>query len=140
MRASLVTDFYETLDYCLELVLGDMLGSAVRDSVYGLLERNGIARKDISNRFDEAVEVMMRVLGTCSRVIVHSTVSEMYKQYSQRLDFSYQDSLKERLSLLKETVLDNHLVPRRHYEGTGSDVSEYLRSTKPAKTWTNITE
>ena len=129
MRASLVTDFYETLDYCLELVLGDLLGSSVRDSVYGLLERNGISRKDISNRFDEAVEVMMRVLGTCSRVVVHRTVSEMYKQYSQRLDFSYQDSLKERLSLLKDTVLANHLVPRRHYEGTAFDVSEYLKST-----------
>lgn len=129
MRASLVTDFYDTLDYCLDLVLGDLLGMSVRESVYGLLARNGIARQDISNRFDEAVEVMMRVLGACSRVVVHRTVSEMYKQYSQRLDFSYSDSLKERLALLKEAVLANHLVPKRHYEGTSFDVSEYLRAS-----------
>lgn len=74
----------------------------------------------------------MRVLGTCSRVVVHRTVSEMYKQYSQRLDFSYSDSLKDRLALLKETVLSNHLVPKKHYEGTAFDVSEYLRASTNA--------
>ena len=113
MRTTLVDTFYDTLDYCFETVLGDMLGSGVREAVYLLLDRNGIPRMDISNRFDDTVEVLTKVLGTCSRVLVHRTVAEMYKQYSQRLEFSYQDSLRDRLALLKASVIANHLVPRR---------------------------
>lgn len=132
MRATLVTDFYDTLDYCLGKALEELLGTNVAASVYGLLSRNGIPRLEIANRFDEAVEVMVRVLGSCSRVLVHRTISEMYKQYSLRFDFSYQDSLKDRLVLLKENVLSNHLIPKRLYEGTAFDVSEYY-STPTAK-------
>lgn len=121
MRAPLITTFYDTLGYCFEIVLGDLLGKSVRDSVYELLERNGIPRTDVSNRFDDVVEVMGRALGSCSRVVVHRTVAEMYKQYSKSLDFSYQDSLRDRLMLLKESVVSNHLVPRRLYEDSTFD-------------------
>jgi len=42
MRSPLVTVFHETLGSCFASTLKDMLGSAVCESVYGLLERNGI--------------------------------------------------------------------------------------------------
>lgn len=113
MRGTLIDTYYETLDYCFDTVLGDMLGGGVRDTIVQILEKKGIPRREISTRFDDAVEVMINVLGACSRVIVLRTIAEMCKQYSQRMDFSYQDSLRDRLSLLKESVLANHLVPRR---------------------------
>jgi hypothetical protein len=121
MRSALVDTYYETLDYCFDSVLGDMLGSTVRDSVYNLLERNGIQRRDFGTRFDSVVEVLTRSLGSCCRVVVHRTVTEMYRQYSQRLDFNYDDSLREKLNMLKESTIANHLVPRRHYETSTFD-------------------
>lgn len=99
-----------------------MLGKAVRDSIYALLERNGIQRKDVASRFDDVVQVLMRSLGTCSRVVIYRTVAEMYKQYSQRMDFSYEDSLRDCLALLKESVVANHLVPGRLYESSTFDI------------------
>ena len=113
MRTSTVTTFYETLDYCFETVLGDMLGREVRDTVFGMIERNGIPRREVSARFDDAVAIMVKVLGNCSRVLVLRTIKEMCRQYSQRMEFSYQDSLRDQLMLLKESVVANHLVPRR---------------------------
>src|SRR5215831_6668000 len=114
-----------------------MLGSAVKDSVYSLLHRNGIERRDYGTRFDAVVEVMVRTLGTCSRVIVHRTVTEMYRQYSQRMDFSYQDSLRDHLMLLREQVMSNHLVPRRRYETSSFD-SLYQQVTTDGTNETRI--
>ncbi|HWY28969.1 MAG TPA: hypothetical protein VNW25_06900 [Candidatus Sulfotelmatobacter sp.] len=82
-------------------------------AVYDLLARSGIRKEEISNRFDDVVTALTRTLGTSSRVVVHRTVVEMFKEYSQRLDFSYTDSLRDRLALLKEAVVANHVLPRR---------------------------
>ena len=113
MRGTLIETYYETLDFCFDTVLGDMLGGGVRDTIFQILDKKGIPRREISTRFDDAVEVMINVLGVCSRVVVLRTIAEMCKQYSQRMEFSYQDSLRDRLSMLKESVVANHLVPRR---------------------------
>ena len=121
MQGSLVEAFHETLGRCFASSLRDMLGSAVCESIYGVLERNGIRRTEISNRFDDTVSVLGKALGSSSRVLVHRTVVEMFRQYSQRADFSYQDSLRERLTVLKETVLAQHLVPRVMHEGFDFD-------------------
>lgn len=121
MQGSLVEAFQETLGRCFASSLKDMLGSVVCDSVYGLLERNGIRRAEISSRFDDTVAVLNKALGSSSRVLVHRTVVEMFRQYSQRADFSYQDSLRERLTVLKETVLAQHLVPKLQHEGFDFD-------------------
>jgi len=98
-----------------------MLGPTVRDSVYGLLERSRIPRTEIANRFDEAVDVLVRGLGAASRVLVHRTLVELFGQYSLRLDFSYQDSLRDRLWRLKEQVVDSHIIPRRLQEASWHD-------------------
>ena len=123
MRSSLVDSFHETLGYCFGKVLLETLGPKVEASVYDLLKRSGIQKEDISNRFDDVVQALMSALGTSSRVIVHRTVVEMFKEYSQRLDFSYTDSLRDRLALLKEAVVANHVLPRRlHEDGTFDSV------------------
>lgn len=121
MQGSLVEAFQETLGRCFASSLRDMLGSAVGESIYGLLERNGIRRTDISNRFDDTVTVLTKALGSSSRVLVHRTVVEMFRQYSQRADFTYQDSLRERLIVLREAVMAQHLVPRVMREGFDLD-------------------
>jgi hypothetical protein len=113
LRSPLAEIFYETLGYCFGKVLLETLGPTVQASIYNLLERSGIRKEDISNRFDDAVQALTSTLGTCSRVVVHRTVVEMFKEYSQRLDFSYTDSLRDRLALLKEAVVANHVLPHR---------------------------
>jgi len=126
MRANVVTAFYETLDYCFEQALKDILGSSVEGSVFELLVRNKIPRQDVSYRFDDVVAVMLKSLGNCSRVIVQRTVAEMYNQYSQRINFTYWDSLKEQLTSLRESVVANHLAPRRVWEKISYDTVERL--------------
>src|SRR5207245_9372052 len=103
MRSDVVTTFYETLDYCFEQALRDILGRSVQGSVYELLERNRIPKKDISSRFNDVAAVLLKFLGTCSRVIVQRRVVERYKQYSQRIDSSYWYSSSDQLSALLET-------------------------------------
>ena len=49
---------------------------------------------------------------------------EMFKEYSQRLDFSYTDSLRDRLALLKEAVVANHVLPRRLRDESAFDSVE----------------
>jgi len=97
--------------------------------VYGLLERNGIPRGEICNRFDDTVAVLTKILGTSSRVLVHRTLVEMFRQYSQRADFSYQDSLRDRLIVLKEAVVANHLIPKGLHDGIDFDIVEKTRLT-----------
>ena len=133
MQGSLVESFQETLGKCFASSMRDMLGGAVCESVYGLLERNGIRRTEVSNRFDDTVAVLTKALGSSSRVLVHRTVVEMFRQYSQRADFSYQDSLRERLNVLKEAVVAQHLVPRVMREGFDLDsVAIAARTDSPA--------
>jgi hypothetical protein len=63
MRSLLVTVFHETLGPCFALTLKDILGLAVCESMYGLMERNGIPKGEIPNRFDETVTVLTNALG-----------------------------------------------------------------------------
>jgi hypothetical protein len=125
LRSSLVDTFYESLGYCFGKVLLETLGPKVQAAVYDLLARSGIRKDEISTRFDDVVQALTNTLGTSSRVVVHRTVVEMFKEYSQRLDFSYTDSLRERLALLKEAVVANHVLPRRlHDDGTFDSVKK----------------
>jgi hypothetical protein len=130
LRTAIVATFYETLDYCFEQAVKDILGDAVQASVYGLLERNRIPKKDVANRFNDVVAIMLKTLGACSRVIVQRTVSEMYKQYAQRINFSYEDSLQQQLTILESSVVANHLTPRRAYQNVSFDSLETLDRTE----------
>jgi hypothetical protein len=116
--------FYESLGYCFGKPLTETLGPAVQAAVYDLLGRTGIRREEVSNRFDDVVQALTTSLGACSRVVIHRTVVEMFKEYSQRLDFSYTDSLRDRLALLKETVVANHVLPHRLRDESAFDSVE----------------
>ena len=76
--------------------------------------------------FDDVAQALTSTLGTCSRVVIHRTVVEMFKEYSQRLDFSYTDSLRDRLVVLKEAVVSNHVLPRRLHDETMFDSEERI--------------
>jgi hypothetical protein len=127
----LVEVFHETLALCFASTLKAMLGPAVCESVYGLLDKNGIPRGEVCNRFDDTVTVLTKALGASSRVLFHRTVVEMFRQYSQRAAFSYEDSLRDRRIVLKEAVLANHLIPKSRHDGIDFDGVERTRITSP---------
>jgi hypothetical protein len=112
VRTGLVTTFHETLNYCFSSVL-ETMGSSVREVVLSRLERYGIPAGDISTRFDDVVRLLNESFGGSARIIVYKTIVDLHQQYSMRADFTYQDSLKDHLDLLRERVITDHLVPKR---------------------------
>ena len=112
MRPALVTYFHDTVNFCFNQVL-ETMGTSVRDVIYDRLEKKGIPSPEISIRFDDVVQILNESFGGSARVLVYKTVMELYQQYSMRVDFTYQDSLKDHLSLLRDRVVVDHLVPKR---------------------------
>jgi hypothetical protein len=89
------------------------MGTSVRDVVYDHLRRKGIPESEIPAQFDEVVKALNESFGGSARVIVYKTLVELYQQYSMRVDFTYQDSLRDHLSMLRERVVVDHMLPRR---------------------------
>jgi hypothetical protein len=89
------------------------MGTSVRDVVYDHLRRKGIPESEIPAQFDDVVKVLNESFGGSPRVIVYKTLVELYQQYSMRVDFTYQDSLRDHLSMLRERVVVDHILPRR---------------------------
>ena len=112
MRTALVTTFHETVNYCFNTVL-ETMGTSVRDVVIQRLNGRGIPESDISTRFDDMAQILYDSFGGSARIIIYKTMVELYGQYSMRVDFTYQDSLKDRMVLLKERVVNDHMVPKR---------------------------
>ena len=112
MRTGLITTFHETLNYCFNRVL-ETMGTSVRDVVTAYLDRQGIPATEISLRFDDVVRLLNESFGGSARVIVYKTIVDLHQQYSMRADFTYQDSLKDHLDLLRERVVTDHLTPKR---------------------------
>src|SRR5713101_872073 len=102
------------MNRCFTDVVGDILGRTVREEIFQLLERNGIKSTEISSKFDDVIEVLARVFGNSARVLVHMTVTELYKEYSLRTGFAFGESLREQIALLREKVVSDLLKPR-HY-------------------------
>jgi hypothetical protein len=89
------------------------MGPSVREVIYGHLNSKGVPASDISVRFDDSVEILTESFGGAARIIVYKTLVELYSQYSMHVDFTYQDSLKDRMIMLKDRVVMDHLIPRR---------------------------
>ncbi len=108
----MVTVFHETVNYCFNSVL-ETMGTAVREVVYEHLAKKGIEQSDVFTRFDDIVRILTESFGASARVIIYKTVAEIHQQYSMRADFTYKDSLRDHLSLLRERVVTDHLLPKR---------------------------
>ncbi len=112
LRASTVEAFHETISYCFNKVLQEMLGGPVRDELFNLLERSSIHRTDVPVRFNDVIRLLTRAFGASARILIYRTVVELYQEYSQRPDFSYEDELNYQIELLKTKVLADLIRPR----------------------------
>jgi len=112
LRAAMVATFHDTVSYCFRSTL-ETMGSSVRDVVYDHLRRKGISESEIPVQFDDVVRVLNESFGGSARVIIYKTLVELYQQYSMRVDFTYQDSLRDHLGLLRERVVVDHIIPKR---------------------------
>lgn len=104
--------FHETVNDCFRNAL-DGMGPTVRDVIYDLLTKKGIEHSEISSRFDDVVVILTDSLGTSARVIIYRTMTLLCQEYQVRADFSYQDSLRDRMALLRDRVVVDHLYPKR---------------------------
>lgn len=86
----------------------------MREEIFQLLERNGIKPSEVSSRFDDVIEVLTRIFGISAEVLVYKTVTELYKEYSLRTGFTFGESLKDQVAVLREKVVGDLLKPR-HY-------------------------
>ena len=112
LRAAMVATFHDTVSYCFRSTL-ETMGTSVRDVVYDHLRRKGIPESEIPTQFDDVVRVLNESFGGSARVIIYKTLVELYQQYSMRVDFTYQDSLRDHLGLLRERVVVDHIIPKR---------------------------
>ena len=120
MRAPLETFFHDTVSYCFNSALEGM-GQTVREVIIDHLGKRGIPKVEISTRFDDVVKVLTDTFGTSARIIIYKTMVELHKEYSLRMDFTYQDSLRDRFILLRDRVLADHLMPRHSQKGLPDD-------------------
>ena len=112
MRTQISTLFHETVNDCFRNAL-DGMGPTVRDVIYDLLAKKGIEHPEISSRFDDVVAILMDSLGASARVLIYCTMTLLCQEYQVRADFSYQDSLRERMVLLRDRVGMDHLYAKR---------------------------
>jgi hypothetical protein len=89
------------------------MGPTVRDVIYDLLAKKGIEQPEISSRFDDVVAILTESLGTSARVIIYRTMTLLCQEYQMKADFNYQDSLRDRMVLLRDRVVVDHLYPKR---------------------------
>jgi hypothetical protein len=89
------------------------MGPTVRDVIYDLLAKKGIEQSEISSRFDDVFVVLTDSLGASARVLIYRTMTLLCQEYQMRADFNYQDSLRDRMILLRDRVVVDHLYPKR---------------------------
>jgi len=112
LRAPIATLFHETVNICFNAALEGM-GNTVHHVIYDFLEKKGISRADISMRFDDVVQVLTETFGASARIIIYKAIVEIHREYSLRTDFTYEDSLRDRMTMLKDRVVADHLYPKR---------------------------
>jgi hypothetical protein len=115
MRKAVVDVFEDTLNSLFSATIEAILGPSVRDEFYSILSKNGIASNELPSKFDDVVRVLGETFGTIGwKIIVHKTVVNLHQEYSQRIDFSFNETLRDKLSSLRERVVSRHIFPR-HY-------------------------
>jgi len=112
MRTQISELFHETVNTCFGNAL-DGMGPTVREVIYDLLTKKGIEQPEISSRFDDVVAILTDSLGASARVIIYRTMTLLCQEYQMRTDFNYQDSLRDKMILLRDRVVADHLYPKR---------------------------
>ena len=105
MRKVTIETFQSTMNNCFNTVVENILGRTVREQILNLLERNGILRSDISSRFDDVIQILTKTFGDAVRVLLFKTVTELYKTYSIRANFTVGESLNDQVELLRASVV-----------------------------------
>src|SRR5713101_2747022 len=90
MRTQISTLFHETVNECFRNALEGM-GPTVRD----------------------VVAILTDSLGASARVLIYRTMTLLCQEYQMRADFNYQDSLRDRMVVLRDRVVVDHLYPKR---------------------------
>jgi hypothetical protein len=104
--------FQEVVNNSFSAALEGLLGREVRDEVYHLLETRGIRVDEVPSKFDKVIEALLQVFGEGSRVIIHRVLRVLYEQYSLPVDFTCQEILLDRLTILRDRVVLDHLSLR----------------------------
>jgi len=131
MAANLTTTFHDTVSRCFAEVLETMLGRTVALQCLDILETNGIGHTEISENLSRVIEVLAKSFAQVPGSFSIRQSQEVYREYSQKIDFGFYDKLDERLSLLRDKVIRSQLFPRhagkrtrRHDSRTDSSTSE----------------
>jgi hypothetical protein len=103
--------FNEVLTNSFGLAIEGLLGRGVRDEVYRIIENKGIRKDNIPSRVDKVIEALNQVFGESSRVIIHRVLRVLCEKYSLPVDFSYQETLLDRLTILRDRIVVDHLRP-----------------------------
>jgi hypothetical protein len=90
--------------------LEGLLGREVRDESYHILEARGIRDHEVPSRFDNVIEAPHKVFGEGARIIIQRVLRVPYEKYSLPANFFCQDSLLDRLTLLRDRIVMDHLV------------------------------
>jgi len=112
LRSPSLFAFDEVLTNSFSSALEGLLGHQVRDEVYHILETRGIRNDQVPSRFDKVIEALNQVFGEGSLVIIHRVLRVLYEKYSLPVDFSCQETLVDRLTLLRDRIVVDHLRPR----------------------------
>ena len=112
LRTLTAEAFHDTVNYSFTHTL-DLMGTAVKEVVLERLRMKGISENEIGQRLDDVFQVLTDSFGASVRVIIFKMMTELYGQYQTRVDFTYQDSLKDYFLVLQNRVFADHLLPKK---------------------------
>jgi hypothetical protein len=112
MRTLTAEAFHETVNYCFDKTL-NLMGSQVREAVYNQLHAKNLSETEISTRLDDVFKVLSDSFGGSSRIIIYKMLCELCQQYQIRIDFTYQDQLKDQYLVIQNKVFSDHLLPKK---------------------------
>jgi hypothetical protein len=111
MRTPNVTLIHETISLCFDQVLST-LGEITKRITYDYLARKGIAREDLSSRFEDVERLLVELYGQGGRSVMIGTLTKLCEEYSIPLNLGYSDSLSNRMTQLSENILMQKLLPK----------------------------
>ncbi len=113
MRTPNVTLIHDTVSLCFDQALSS-LGERTKRLIYDFLSRRGIAKEDVSSRFEDVENALVELYGQGGRSVMIGTLAKLCEEYSIPLNLGYSDSLGNRMAQLTANILMQKLIPK-HY-------------------------